>query len=73
MLKKTKYGWLQPTNAVQVAQSLLKTDKTDFQLRHQQEAFKGICVLEKLLCGYLLPTSKADFVGDLFILKQFEF
>jgi hypothetical protein len=55
ILKKRKYGWLQPTNAVQVAQSLLKMDKMDFQLGHQKEALKGTRVLEKMLCGYLLP------------------
>jgi hypothetical protein len=71
-LKKTKYGWLQPTNAVQVAQSLLKMDKTDFQLMHQQEALKGIRVLEKMLCGYLLPKSNEQSHSKYSVIEEME-
>jgi hypothetical protein len=72
MLKKTKYGWLQPTNAVQVAQSLLKMDKVDFQLRHQQDALNGIRVLEKMLCGYLLPKSNEQSNSKHSVIEQME-
>lgn len=56
-MEKIKYGWLQPANVAQVAKSLLKMDKADFQMRYQQEAFKGIRALEEMLCWYLLPTN----------------
>lgn len=69
---KVKYGWLQPTNVVQVAQLLLKMDKADFQLSHQGEALTRMCTLEETLCDYLLPRNNERSYSKYSIVEEME-